>query len=167
MLVSVMIVWATFAFAHGNSFSHEEVKDGYKIDIGYDEFITAEESVQFDFAAYPENIENIEGEVFSDVWVTITQDNKAYFAGSIDKPVFGATGFTFAFPEEGSYVLSARFQKDGETVVSTEFLLEIIPPLEEEKALAPLLLYGLFALMGILIGVALGLFIPLSKSQQV
>lgn len=162
-LVCTLLGSATFVFAHGNSFSHEEMKDGYKIDIGYDEFIAADESVRFDFMIYPENIEAAEGEIFTDVWVTLTQDKKAYFAGGIDKPVFGATGFTYAFPKDGTYMLSARFQKDGETVVATEFPIEVIPPLTSEQKLPPYVLNGLFALAGALIGVSAGLFIPRNK----
>lgn len=153
----------TLAFAHGSSFSFEETKDGYLMDIGYDEFIAAKESVRFDFAVYPENIETVEGEVYSDVWVTITKDKKIYFAGGVHKPVFGATGFTYVFPEEGDYVLSARFQKDGDTVVGTEFPLSIIPPLEEKKEIPPFYLVLIAATAGLLAGFGAGLFIPRKK----
>jgi hypothetical protein len=148
--------------AHGSSFSFEEKKDGYKIDVGHDEFIAADESVRFDFALYPEDMSALpEGEeLFTDVWVTITQNKKAYFAGGVDKPVFGATGFTYAFPKEGEFILSARFQKDGETVTTTEFPLTIIAPLDQKKGLPPILLYSLFGLAGLLVGFSIGLFIP-------
>jgi hypothetical protein len=149
--------------AHGSSFSFEEIKDGYKIDIGHDEFIAADESVRFDFALYPEDTSTPlpEGEeLFTDVWVTITQNKKPYFAGGIDKPVFGATGFTYAFPKEGEFTLSARFQKDGETVTTAEFPLTIIPPLDQKKELPPILLYALFGLAGLLVGFSVSLFIP-------
>ena len=151
----------TLVAAHGSSFSHEETKEGYKIDIGYDEFIAENESVRFDFAIYPENIETVEGEVFDDVWVTFTKDKKIFFAGGVSKPVFGATGFTYVFPEQGSYELTARFQKDGETVVATEFPLQILPPLEvEDTGMDPKILYALFGLAGLILGVAVSLFIP-------
>ncbi len=169
-LFSVMfLTGVALVSAHGSSFSYEEVKDGYKIDIGYDEFIAADESVRFDFTIYPEPVESIdasEGELFTDVWVTITQDKKAYFAGGIDRPIFGVTGFTYAFPKEGEYVLTARFQKDGETVVATEFPINIIPPLDQKKTLPPMLLYGLFGVAGLLIGFAGGLFIPKKKENK-
>lgn len=152
-----------FVSAHGSSFSHEETKDGYLMDIGYDEFIAAHESVRFDFAVYPENIEVVEGEVYTDVWVTITKDKKIYFAGGVHKPVFGATGFTYVFPEAGDYVLSARFQKDGDTVVGTEFPLSIIPPLQEKKEIPPLYLMLMAAGAGLLTGFGVGLFIPRKK----
>jgi hypothetical protein len=162
IFAAVFFCVATLVFAHGSSFSHEETKDGYLIDIGYDEFIAADESVRFDFTIYPENIDAVEidGELFTDVWVTITQDKKAYFAGGVNKPIFGATGFTYAFPKEGEYILSARFQKDGETVVATEFPLTIIPPLEKKKELPPFVLPLIAALAGACVGFAGGLFIP-------
>ncbi len=161
LFVSVLAVSVPFfAGAHGSSFSHEEIKDGYKIDIGYDEFIAENESVRFDFAIYPENTDAVEGEVFEDVWVTLTKDKKIFFAGGISKPVFGATGFTFVFPEQGSYVLTARFQKEGEAVVATEFPIEILPPLEEKSGVDPRILYALFGLSGLMIGIAVALFIP-------
>ena len=115
--------------AHGTGVSYEETKEGYKIDIGHDEFIAALESTRFDFALYPEDVTNADGEVYTDVWVTLTKDKKLFFGGAVDKPVFGATGFAFVFPEAGTYIVSARFQKDGETVTKAEFPLTIIAPL--------------------------------------
>ena len=153
--------------AHGSSFSYEENKDGYLIDIGYDEFIAEGESVRFDFIVYPEDITAIEGEVFTDVWVTITQDNKIFFAGGIEKPVFGATGFTYVFPKEGEYTLSARFQNEGDSVVETEFPLTIIPPLEgEETTLPPLVIGGVMGVAGLAFGIGIGLFIPRNKALK-
>lgn len=155
---------ASLAFAHGTGVSYEENKDGYLIDIGHDEFIAAKESVRFDFTIYPEDIESIEGEVFTDVWVTITKENKIFFASGIHKPVFGTTGLTFVFPEEGTYTLSARFQNEGETVVETEFPLEVIPPLPgDQEGINPLIIYGLLTVAGLCIGFAVALFIPRRK----
>ncbi len=155
---------STQVFAHGSSFSYEETKDGYLIDIGYDEFIAEGESVRFDFDIYPEDITTIEGEVFTDVWVTITQNNKIFFAGGIEKPVFGATGFTYVFPEEGEYVLSARFQNEGNSIVETEFPVTIIPPLEGEETTSPIVIGGIMGVAGLICGVGIGLFIPRKKT---
>lgn len=165
LALCVSATGATYAFAHGASFTHEESKDGYKAVVGYDEFIAADESVRFDFSAYPENGEAPEGDVFNDIWVTITKDKKIFFAGGVSKPVFGTTGFTFVFPEEGTYTLSARFQKEGEEVIKTEFPIDIIPPLQTEKTVSPVLLYALFALSGLVIGAAVMLFIPRKTKQ--
>lgn len=173
LLFSICIVCITFfatttlVFAHGSGISYEEKKDGYKIDIGHDEFIAALESTRFDFIVAPENAGTVEGEIFSDVWVTVTQDKKLFFAGGIHKPVFGSTGFTFVFPEEGTYTLSARYQKDGETVVQTEFPITVIAPLETKKEPNKFLLYGLALLGGLALGIAVGLFIPKKNTQIV
>lgn len=158
-------VLATNVFAHGTGISFEEKKDGYKIDIGHDEFISALEATRFDFVVYPENIDNIKGDIFSDVWVTVTRDKKLYFAGDVHKPVFGSTGFTFIFPEAGTYTVSARYQKDGETVTKTEFPLEVLAPLTTKKVPNPLLMYGVIGFAGFLLGVAGGLFIPRGKNK--
>lgn len=167
-ILGMLLAQGSLAFAHGDSFSYEERKDGYLIDIGHDEFIAAKESVRFDYTLYPEDLDTldtIEGEIFTDVWVTITKDKQIFFAGGIHKPVFGTTGFTYAFPEEGTYTLTARFQKDGETVVATEFPLDIIPPLEDKAQANPLIMYGLSLFSGLILGAAFMLFIPQKKKN--
>lgn len=151
--------------AHGTGVSYEESKDGYFMDIGHDEFIAEGESTRFDFTVYPEDVTTVEGEVFTDVWVTITQDKKLFFAGGVHKPVFGATGFTYVFPEEGTFTVSARFQNEGQTVVETSFPLEILPPLETETSFPPLWMNILFAGVGLIVGVTIGLFIPRKKNK--
>ena len=143
---------------HGTGVSYEENRDGYKIDIGHDEFIAAEESTRFDFTLFPEDISNVEGAPFTDVWVTFTKDKKIFFAGGVHKPEFGITGFTYVFPKEGTYTVSARFQKDGETVVKTEFPLTVIAPLEVVKP-KPNILAAVGAGVGLLFGVAVGFLI--------
>jgi hypothetical protein len=152
--------------AHGTGVSYEESKNGYKIDIGHDQFISALEPTRFDFIVYPENIDAVDGEVFTDVWVTFTQDKKLFFAGGIHKPVFGSTGFTYVFPAEGTYTVSARYQKDGETVVETTFPIDVLGPLNAKKTPNPIILYVLFALAGLVLGTAAGLFIPRKEAHK-
>jgi len=121
-------------FAHGDGVSHEEQKDGYFIDIGYDqEFPVAQDSLRFDFVTYPDDKESIKGEVFTDVWVRISQERELFFSGGINKPAFGTTGFTYVFPREGTYEVLARFQNDGETVVETSFTIDVLPMVVVEK----------------------------------
>lgn len=167
LMLAVVVLGTTYsiATAHGTGVSYEENKDGYKIDIGHDEFIAAEESTRFDFAVFPEDISSVEGEIFTDVWVTFTKEKKLFFAGGVHKPVFGSTGFTYVFPEEGSYIVSARFQKEGQTVVETEFPLEVIVPLEAEKEQLPFVASSIFGVGGLLLGLAIGLFIPRKKTN--
>jgi hypothetical protein len=64
------------------------------------------------------------------------------------------------FPEEGIYTVSVRYQKDGETVVKTEFPMTVIAPLQTQKEPNPFIMYGLLGSAGLLLGVAIGLFIP-------
>lgn len=160
VVMLMLLVLPVSLFAHGTGVSYEENKDGYLIDIGHDEFIAALESTRFDFQVYPEDISMVEGEVFTDVWVTFTKDKKIFFAGGIHKPEFGATGFTYMFPEVGTYTISVRFQNRGETVVQTEFTLDIIAPLEEQKKANVFVLLGLLVTAGTIAGVAVGLFVP-------
>jgi hypothetical protein len=134
LLFVLLLQASTGAQAHGSGISHEEQKNGYFIDIGYDqEFPIAQDSLRFDFVTYPEDRGSIEGEVFTDVWVRISQDRELFFSGGINKPVFGATGFTYMFPREGTYEVFARFQNDGETVVETSFTINVLPMVIEEE----------------------------------
>ncbi len=164
VFVYLLVVPLYFVFAHGTGVSYEESKDGYKIDIGHDEFIAADESVRFDFALFSENLPSVEGDIFTDVWVTFTQDKKIFFAGGVHKPEFGTTGFTYVFPKEGTYTVSARFQKDGETVVKTEFPLTVIPSLEVVKQ-KPNILAAVGSGVGLLFGTAIGFFIGQRKNK--
>lgn len=151
---------ASFAFAHQTGVSYTETKDGYNIDIGHDQFITAGQPSRFDYLLYPVDVSNVQGDVFTDIWVTITsEDKKLLFAGGISKPTFGSTGFTYVFPKEGTYTISSRYQKDGDTVVSTDFQVQVLKS-TDPQGVNPLLLNGLIAFAGLIIGTAIGLFIP-------
>lgn len=165
LAVSFFLVRTQTVFAHGTGVSFEEKKEGYTIDIGHEESIAALESTRLDFALYPEDVSKVEGEVFTDAWVTITKDKKLFFGGAVDKPVFGATGFTFVFPEAGTYTIASRFQKDGETVVKSEFPLEIISPLDTKKEVNPSLTYVLLSLGSLCVGLCIGFLIP-KKSKK-
>lgn len=117
--------------AHGGGVSHEEYKDGYFIDIGYQINPIPFEQMRLDFNTYPENDPSAEN-VFSDVWVRIVQNKELFFSGGIDKPVFGPTGITYAFPKAGTYEIFVRFQKDVDKVVETSFTITVVPN-EDEK----------------------------------
>lgn len=161
----LFIISFSFTFAHGDGFSYEEVKDGYKIDIGHKELIAAQESTRFDFDITLENSDAVNSELFTDVWVTFIKDKKVYFAGGVHKPTFGATGFTYVFPEAGTYTVSARYQKEGETIVKTEFPITVGESSEANKNPNPFLLYGLIGCGLLLLGVAVGLFIPRKNNK--
>ncbi len=151
--IPCLLLPCSLIFAHGSGVSYEVTKDGYKIDIGYEEFIAENESVRFDFALYPEVIENREGEVFSDVWVTITKDKKIYFAGAIDKPRFGTTGFTYVFPEQGTFTISSRFEQEGETLTKDSFDVIVIQPLDYKEPLPPYVIPIAFFGLGLFVSI--------------
>jgi len=115
-----------FVNAHGGGVSHEETKDGYFIDIGYQILPIAFEQIRFDFNTYIQENPEIE-DIYTDVWVRISRDRELFFSGGIGKSFFGATGFTYAFPEEGTYEILARFQKDADVVVESSFTMEVLP----------------------------------------
>lgn len=154
-----------FVFAHNTGVSYTETKDGYKIDIGHDQFITAGQPARFDYLLYPADASSTDG-IFTDVWVTITDsDKKLLFAGGISKPTFGSTGFTYVFPKEGTYTISSRYQKDGDTVVSTEFPIQALQS-TDPQGVNPVILYVLLSLAGLVIGMAIGLFIPRKEKND-
>lgn len=143
-----LFVYAT-VLAHGSGVSYEETKDGYLIDIG---FTVAEpaafEAVRFDLNLYPENNEPAEEDLYTDVWVRIAQDRDLFFSGGINKPVFGATGFTYQFPKAGTYEILIRFQKEGETVVETSFPMTVSGG-GAGSSINPLVAGGVGALLGV------------------
>jgi hypothetical protein len=150
-------------YAHGTGLSYEVNNNGYAIDIGYDERITALESSRFDFVARREGVDTSQNDEFTDVWVTFSSDSKLYFGGAIHKSQFGSTGFTYVFPEAGTYTVSSRYEKDGETVAKAEFQIDVAPPLSEKKVPTQFMMYSMIGFAGLLLGVAGGLLISQSK----
>lgn len=164
VLSAAFLFWfaacSPFVFAHNTGVSYTETKNGYNIDIGHDQFITAGQPARFDYLLSPASASSTDGEIFTDVWVTITDSNKKLlFAGGISKPTFGSTGFTYVFPKDGTYTISSRYQKDGDTVVSTDFAIQALQS-TDPQGVNPVILYVLLSLAGLVIGMAVGLFIP-------
>lgn len=110
--------------AHTTGSSWEQVYNEYKVDVGYDPTIfVANEPERLDFNVVKEATG--EDVPFADVWVRISKGNKTVFATGVHKPSLGKTGMTFTFPEAGDYLLSARFEKDGNTVVESSFPITV------------------------------------------
>lgn len=127
----VISVWGNpVALAHVTGNSWEQVYGDYKVDVGYDPatFMVGEPQ-RLDFNV----VKEIGGEdvPFADVWVRVSQGNKTVFASGIHKPSLGKTGMTFTFPEAGEYLLSGRFEKDGNTIVEASFPITVqVQPLD-------------------------------------
>ena len=99
------------------------------------------------------------------MWVIVKQDKRLLFAGDVHKSVFGQTGFTYLFPDAGVYTISARFQKDSETVVQLEFPLEVVTSSETKKATSGRVVNILFAVMGMIFGGIIALLLARKKGS--
>lgn len=163
-LLLILGGFTTVAFAHVVGVSYEDNKAGYKIDIGYDQLINQGTPARFDFALTLLDPNATTTELFTDVWVTFLKNKTLYFAGDIHKPVYGSTGFTYVFPEPGTYTVSARYQKQDDSIVEDSFTVDVLPaPIASATQSASLLTYILIGGAGLFIGISVGLFIPRSK----
>lgn len=110
-------------FAHEGGFAYEAQIGDYFVDIGYTPDLTAGEPVRFDFAIAKEK----DGQpiVFNNAWVRITGE-KLLFAGPISYGEFGRPGFTYVFPEEGSYEISVRFESGKGELAEAKFSIDIL-----------------------------------------
>jgi len=110
--------------AHGDEASFEEVKSEYTIDIGYPKKIVAGEASSFDFDV--RQVNGTSTHAYENVWVTITQGKKLFFAGGLHKPRLGPTVFSFVFPSEGTYTISSRFEKSDKEIVESSFPVQVL-----------------------------------------
>jgi len=157
-LTVITAVVPLYASAHATGTSLERVVNGYRFDIGYSPAdVAVGTQTRLDFLLFDE--ESGKPIPFSDVWVRLTKESKAYFAGGISQPEFGAAGILYSFPEAGEYELSVRFQNDGESIAEETFTLPVLPPEEGTRSTSTttILLYIVGALIiGALIGFLAG-----------
>jgi hypothetical protein len=120
----LLLTFVSKVSAHGDGASLEKDVDGYLVDVGYDpDTLVSQEVVVLDFSLIESESQTpVE---FSDVWVKISSADEVVFATSINKARIGLTTLTYAFPDEGEYVLSARYQSGNDTLVETEFPLRV------------------------------------------
>ena len=160
-------MYAGFVSAHATGRSYEEVKDGFKVDIGYPDVASAGDSSWLDFSIAPVAPNEKKDDIYTDVWVIVKQDKRLLFAGDVHKPVFGQTGFTYLFPDAGVYTISARFQKDSEAVVQLEFPLEVAASSETKKGTSGRVTDMLFAVMGMVFGGIVALLVARKKGHKI
>ena len=148
--------------------------DGYTADMDYAaRVIEAGGSTgRFSFSIFADEARS-EGVEFTDLWVTITQvsteegkRDSTIFAGPINKPDFGATGFTYAFYEAGPYVVSVRYMNEGEKITQVEFPIEVIEveDVDSGNSLGTQFFIGVVA--GLLVGI-LGTAVVLRRKNVV
>lgn len=138
--------------AHEAGKSLEKVVGEYLVDIGYDvlDELRAKESIRFDFSLWTSD--RNEEIPFTDIWLRISQNNKAVFAGGIQNPRFGLAGITYAFPDKGEYTLFIRFQNGDESLVEASFPLTVEKGNESASNASPVS-------KELLIGVGIGLVV--------
>ncbi len=122
-----------FVLAHGDSQSFELVKEGYLIDIGYNEDLVAGDTVRFDLNLYKEDPDETPVP-FSRVWVRVTSGERVLFAGSISDSAFGTPGWSLAFADRGEYILFVRFEDAEGSIVEAEFPMLVAGDEDTETA---------------------------------
>lgn len=157
------------AWAHGeagltlSATSTTEEKPAYIVDVDYAEAaIVAGSFGRFDFNLFTDATRQKPVE-FTDLWVRIEQKDgdkrgRTLYAGSVAKAQFGGTGFSFVFPEGGTYTLSVRYNdaskdKWSETVAEAEFPLDVLRSYDEDTFK--------FGSMEFWVGLTGGLFVAL------
>jgi hypothetical protein len=141
MLFILFIALIPNVISHLDAGEDKEVDD-YIIDFGYSpENPTTKDKVAIALTLFDKNEEVIEPE---SVWIRISNSEKVIFAGTF-KPNENIA-FTYNFPEEDTYEITARFNNDKETIVETDFSLEIkeIVPLSSYYILAGIIILIIF-----------------------
>ena len=156
---------ANEVYAHGVglTFSATSTTEGgaqYQVDVDYADLVIVENRLgRFDFNLFTDATRE-KAVSYTDVWVRIKQkvsdeESRTVFAGSLAHASIGGTGFSYVFPDDGVYTLSARYNDAsvdawGETIAEAEFELTVeesidqknrfgLPPLRTEFVFGALL----------------------------
>lgn len=163
------------ALAHGeDGLEFTAQGDGYTADMDYSSSVieSGGSTGRFSFSVFADEART-EGVEFSDLWVTITKVSNEgskrgspIFAGPINRPDFGAVGFTYAFYEPGPYVVSVRYMNEGEKITQVEFPIDVIESTDNTTdAELPLVPIG-SALLGLVVGVGATLVVTSRKKDK-
>ena len=157
----------TFSFvgAHGEGQTFIIDIDGYQIDIDLDtQSPKSNQTIRFNFDIIDLEDKNLSTD-FDYVWVRIQSGQKVVFAGGIGRPLFGPVGLTIVLPQSGAYILSVRFQNEGEKVVEGDVSFDIgaSESVESDSFLGFLFTTQFF--LGGLIGLILGFIISTMKKR--
>lgn len=134
----------------------------YIVDVDYSDIVVEAGRIgRFEFNLFAD-AERTRGVDFTDMWVRISRNNGkrdvAVFAGGIAKQIFGGDGFSYIFPESGTYTLSIRYNDAnkgtfGETVAEAQVPIEVLRS-EDENTFN-------FTSVEFLVGIISGLFAAL------
>ena len=121
MLFILFIVLMPNVLSHLDA-GQDKVIDNYKVDLGYSpENPKTTDNVAIALTLFDTNQEVIEPD---SVWIRISSSKEVVFAGTL-KPLNGNVAFTYKFPSADNYDITARFNDDKETIVETNFSIEI------------------------------------------
>ncbi|MEN9621826.1 MAG: hypothetical protein RLZZ67_260 [Candidatus Parcubacteria bacterium] len=136
-------------FAHGDGLSLEQKVGDYYFDIGYSAEFISNEFIRMDLSLL--KADTREDIPFSSAWVRIQKNNKLFFAGPIARGEFGKTGFSFIFPEEGTYKLFIRFEDRSKTLSESSFDVVVVKGESTQKQ--PYVLFTGLVCGGLALGV--------------
>lgn len=163
LFVLALLISPETSFAHGEAgltFT-STTTEGRIVDVDYrDAYIEAGLMGRFDFGIFSDDSRQQQAK-FTDIWVRIVREDgsrvgKTLFAGGIANQEFGGDGFSFVFPEGGTYTLHVRYndadadEYGKETVGEAEFKLDVLRSTDEEK-----FAFGMEFWVGIVGGAAL------------
>lgn len=163
MLGFASVIPVGMAHAHGGPGMNftSTTTQGYIVDVDYSDLaIEAGRIGRFDFRLFTNRTWE-KAVDFTDIWVRIVHKDgsrvgKTLFAGPISKQEFGGNGFSYVFPEKGTYTLSLRYNDArkgdfGETVGEAEFELNVLRNSDE-----PVFAFSMEFWIGLLAGLLTG-----------
>lgn len=138
-------------FAHGSGASFESRSDQYVIDIGYDpDPPQAGERILLDATLlFADGNRTAE---YDRVWMRLEVNKKTVVATGLAESSIGPTTLLVHVPSElnGDAILTARFEKDDQTIAEASFPFTIAP--SSEKDSSPLYLMTVAILSGLVGG---------------
>ncbi len=143
---------AALITAPGTIYAHGEAgltftsttTEGRIVDVDYsDAYVEADRIGRFAFNLFADEKREKDAS-FTDMWVRIVKKDgsrigKTLYAGGVAKQEFGGNGFSFVFPEGGTYTLSVRYndadadEYNEQTAGEAEFELNVLRSSDEDK----------------------------------
>ncbi|MBX4187792.1 MAG: hypothetical protein KW793_01500 [Candidatus Doudnabacteria bacterium] len=120
-------LFASQTLAHSGGFTHEETVGEYFVDVGANRMeMSSNELIVFEYNLYHNTDPNHLTD-FDSVYVTVSdQAHGVVFAGPVHRS--GAdwlTVMSYSFPKAGDYIMSARFDKAGNALAETTFMVPV------------------------------------------
>lgn len=149
LVLAAILLAPLAALAHSGGSVFEQKIGERLVRIGYStDEVEALSPVRFTFSLYDGPTSAAPSADFARVWVKIEEGPALRFVGWLGTPSLGPAGMSYAFPEAGTYLVTARFEDDkGDPIVETSFSLDA----EGSSAAVPPALW-----LGLALGAVLG-----------